>query len=55
MLKIGQAMDEITWVAPPVTNSEANPLTEPIESCALCIEHTTKLGDTSTSAGEVYR
>lgn len=46
MIRLGDAMEEITSVSPPLINSQADPKIEPIESCILCIQntHPEKLG-----------
>lgn len=40
MIRLGDAMQEINYVSPPMTNCEADPRIEPIESCVLCIQNT---------------
>ena len=46
MIRLGDAMDGITHVNPPLINSQGNPKIEPIESCVACIQntHPEKLG-----------
>lgn len=48
MIRLGDAMPEINYVSPPMTNCETDPQIEPIESCILCIQntHPEKLGGT---------
>jgi len=40
MIRLGDCLDEILSVSPPLTNSQAHPKIEPIESCVICIQNT---------------